>query len=266
MQNTPTPFPAIAGGRAVLITGVSRPLGIGATLAARLARAGAAVALHGYTGFDLEAGHRGAGPYGAETLAAELQAEGHTAVALPGSDLSRPEAPAAVVAAAASALGGLDGLILNHAYSTCAPVGAWTAQHIDAHLTVNVRASMLMLQAFAAQAKGGGAVTLFTSGQYLGPMEEEIAYAVSKEALIGLCTQSAAALSGQGIRVNCVNPGPCDTGYLTGAAYDEVARRFPAGRWGTPEDTADLVQFLHSPAAAWVTGQIIASEGGFRRT
>ena len=51
----------------------------------------------------------------------------------------------------------------------------------------------------------------------------------------------------------------------TTAAYEEVAQMFPSGRWGTPDDAAKLVQFLHSEHARWIIGQIIASEGGFRR-
>jgi 3-oxoacyl-[acyl-carrier protein] reductase len=98
-------------------------------------------------------------------------------------------------------------------------------------------------------------------------MTEEIAYAVSKDAIVGLCRQAAVALAPKGVRVNCVNPGPTDTGYLQPGSdlYQEVAHRFPSGRWGTPEDVARLVLFLHSDAAEWITGQIIASEGGFQR-
>ncbi len=253
-------------GQRILITGVSRSLGIGAAIARRCAAAGAAVAMHGHADYDVALEYPDAAAGWTHALAAELAAQGLAAVALTPSDLARPDEPARVVAEATARLGGLDGLVLNHAYSTHAPLGAWTAEHIDAHLAVNVRAAMLMIQAFAGQAgAGGGAITLFTSGQYLGPMTAEIAYAVSKEAIRGLCAQAAAALAPQRIRVNCINPGPTDTGYLTGAAYDEVARLFPAGRWGLPDDAARLVQFLHSDHARWITGQTIASEGGFDR-
>jgi len=76
---------------------------------------------------------------------------------------------------------------------------------------------------------------------------------------------SPCLLAPKNVRVNCINPGPTDTGYLNGEAYEEVARMFPSGRWGTTEDAAKLVQFLYSDHASWITGQIIASEGGFRR-
>jgi 3-oxoacyl-[acyl-carrier protein] reductase len=251
-------------GQRILITGVSRPSGIGATLARRFAEAGATLAVHGYAPYDLELQYHDAAEDAISKLAT---AAGGAVTALTPCDLSQPGAAERVMAEATGALGVLDGLILNHAYSTHSPIGEWTEAHVDAHLLTNVRASMLMLQAFARQAdpEKGGVATLFTSGQYLGPMVSEIAYAVSKDAVIGLCKQASAALAAQNIRVNCVNPGPNDTGYLTGEAYAAVAKRFPSGRWGTPDDTADLLLFLHSDYAKWITGQVIASEGGFQR-
>lgn len=251
-------------GKHILVTGVSRPMGIGAAIAAMLADAGASVATHGYLDYDMAMQYPDAGDPRQE-LQNALSRDGRRIAVLPSSDLSRPETPAMLIAQASAAIGPLDGLVLNHAYSVCTPLGEWTADDIDMHMEVNVRASMLMLQAFAAQSPEGrpAAVTLFTSGQYQGPMTKEIAYAVSKEAIIGLCRQAAAALAPRGIRVNCINPGPTDTGYLTGEAHAAVARCFPSGRWGMPADAARLVHFLHSDYAVWITGQVIASEGGY---
>jgi len=254
-------------GKRILVTGVSRPLGNSATLARRLAEAGASVAIHGFSEYDLMAGYQSAMPDGTETVAQQLRDLGLPITALPTGDLSKPGVAEQVVTDAAAKLGGLDGLVLNHAYSTYGEIGTWTLEHIDAHLTVNVRASMLMSQAFTAQADAtkNNAITLFTSGQYLGPMTNEIAYCVSKEAIICLCKQTSYLLGDQNIRVNCVNPGPNDTGYCVGETHETIAKMFPSGRWGTPDDTADLVLFLHSAYAKWITGQVIASEGGFRR-
>lgn len=251
----------------LLVTGVSRSQGIGTAITRRCANAGAQVAVHGNPDYDRTLQYPDARAAWTGELVAELTASRAHVVALPPSDLADPDQPARVVADAVEKLGGLDGLILNHAYSVCVDLPDWTAEHIDAHFAVNVRASMLMIQAFASQVAPdrGGVITLFTSGQYLGPMIKEIAYAASKEAIRGLCTQVAAALGPKNIRVNCVNPGPTDTGYLEGAAYEEVAAMFPSGRWGTPDDAARLVEFLHSDDAQWITGQVIASEGGFQR-
>ena len=96
-------------------------------------------------------------------------------------------------------------------------------------------------------------------------MTGEIPYAVSKAAEANLCRQAAAALARQNIQVNCVNPGPTDTGYLSGEAHAQVAQAFPLGKWGMPEDAARLVHFLQSEEARWITGQVISSEGGFQR-
>lgn len=244
-------------GQRILVTGVSRQKGIGAAIVKQLSIAGAKVVAHGYTDYDFQMQYQDA-----ETALSPAFYENVTY--LPSSDLMEDKEAERVVDRAAKIYGGLSGLVLNHAYSTHCPLGEWTMEHIDRHLLVNVRASMLMIQRFAKQAQGGS-ITLFTSGQYLGPMTGEMAYAVSKEAIRGLCVQAAHLLAPQGIRVNCINPGPNDTGYLYGEDYRTVAKMFPGGRWGKPLDAANLVQFLHSDKAEWITGQTIASEGGFNR-
>jgi 3-oxoacyl-[acyl-carrier protein] reductase len=108
-------------------------------------------------------------------------------------------------------------------------------------------------------------VVLFTSGQQLGPMSGELAYATSKAALAGITLSLADTLADRGITVNAVNPGPTDTGYADPPVHELVARRFPGGRWGTPDDAARLVAWLCTDDGAWITGQVINSEGGFRR-
>ena len=255
-------------GKKILITGVSRPLGIGATLAKRLAEAGATVAIHGCSDYDVVVGHKSAMENGTELLAKQLTGMGLNVLAMKAGDLIVPGIAEQVVEEASKALGGLDGLILNHAYSTYGEIGEWTPEHIDPHLLVNVRASMMMIQSFTNQVDTtkDNAITLFTSGQYQSSMVNEIAYCVSKDAIIGLCRQASRLLGDKGIRVNCVNPGPNDTGYCFGEDYEAVAKMFPAGRWGTPDDTADLLLFLHSSYGKWITGQVIASDGGVRES
>ncbi|HHX11974.1 MAG TPA: SDR family oxidoreductase [Clostridiales bacterium] len=254
-------------GKNILVTGVSRSKGIGASITKLLASVGANVIVHGYSNYDKELQYPDADEDFVSNIQKELSIKGDNITLLEPSDLSQKDMPQEVIELAKNKFGYLDGLVLNHAYSTCAPIGEWTAEHIDAHLNINVRAAMLMMQAFSKQLPKdkSGVITLFTSGQYLGPMVKEIAYAVSKEAIIGLCKQSAVALAPQNIRVNCINPGPTDTGYLEGKDYETVTKMFPYGRWGMPEDAARLVHFLQSDYARWITGEVIASEGGFRR-
>lgn len=254
-------------GKNILVTGVSRSLGIGASITRVLAEAGANVITHGFSSYDKSLQYPDANKDFANDYEKELILNGYNVSMLAPSDLSQKDIPQQVIDQAISRYGHLDGLVLNHAYSVCLPIEEWTAEHIDSHLIINIRAAMLMIQAFSKQLPKdkSGAITLFTSGQYLGPMIKEIAYAVSKDAVIGLCKQAAVALASQKIRVNCINPGPTDTGYLEGDDYEMVAKMFPFGRWGMPEDAARLVHFLHSDYARWITGQVIASEGGFRR-
>jgi len=242
-------------GKKILITGVSRPLGIGATLAKRFAQAGAAVAIHGYSQYDLTDGcHNSARQDGTNILAGQLSDEGFNVVALASSDFSKTGTAAAAVEEAAHLLGGLDGMVLNHCYGTYLEIGDWTEEYLDLHFSVNIRACMLMIQAFAKQADitKTNAITLFTSGQSNGPMTNEIPYCVAKEAISNLCRQSSALLGEKNIRVNCINPGPNDTGYFPG----------DTSRWCTPDDAADLALFLHSAYAKCITGQIIASDKG----
>jgi 3-oxoacyl-[acyl-carrier protein] reductase len=138
---------------------------------------------------------------------------------------------------------------------------------LDAHWAVNTRSTILLAQAFAAQHDGrpGGRVVFMTSGQDLGPMNGEVAYAASKGALASITRTLADQLAGQAITVNAVNPGPVDTGYAPPEVAESVRRHFPQQRWGVPDDPARLIAWLVTDEASWITGQVINTEGGFRR-
>jgi 3-oxoacyl-[acyl-carrier protein] reductase len=139
-------------GKKILITGVSRQIGIGATLAKRLAEAGAEIAIHGYSPYDLTVGtHNGAILNGTEKIADQYAALGLKVKAITPSDLETIGNAEKVVEEASEKLNGLDGMILNHAYGVDDEIGKWTAEHIDHHLLINVRASMMMIQSFAKQ-------------------------------------------------------------------------------------------------------------------
>jgi 3-oxoacyl-[acyl-carrier protein] reductase len=260
-------------GRVALVTGVSRRIGIGMAVARRLAGLGADLFVTSWTAHDREQPW-GADPGGMDAVLAELAAAASVGSSGPAgriehlaADFLDPEAPAQVMAAAVEAFGHLDVLVCNHARSSAGGLGELTAAELDASFAVNTRAVLLLVQAFAAQHDGrpGGRVVLFTSGQHLGPMTGELAYATSKGALVGITASLADALADRGITLNTVNPGPTDTAYVDEAARRRVAGMFPAGRWGTPDDAARLVAWLCTDDAAWVTGQVISSEGGFRR-
>lgn len=105
-----------------------------------------------------------------------------------------------------------------------------------------------------------------TSGQSLGPMPNEISYALSKGALVEIVKSLAHDLANKNITVNAINPGVTNTGYLDEYdLQDWIDSNFPFGRLSMPQDTANLIAFLLSDRGSWITGQIINSEGGFIR-
>jgi len=250
-------------GRVALVTGASRRVAIGAAICRRLAADGAAVLVHAWSPHDEEQPW-GADPGGAEALVDELRADGVRAE-LVSLDLADPQAPAALVAAACDAFGRLDILVANHARSSEQDLEQLTAAELDLTYAVNTRATLLLVQEFAARHDGrqGGRVVLFTSGQYHGSMPNELPYIASKGALHQLTPSLAAHLMPRRITVNCLDPGPNDTGYADEASREHVARRNPGGRWGTPDDAARAVAWLVSDEAEWVTGQVLASDGGW---
>ena len=242
--------------------GVSRRVGIGFAVASRLAALGADLLIHGFAPFDADQPW-GADPEGIGPLALDLRSAGARVESIEA-DFSDAAAPAAVMAAAVRAFGPVDILVVNHAYSTSGTLEELTAQQVDAHLQVNVRGSLLLAQAFAAQHVGpaGGRIVLMTSGQHLHPMPSELAYVASKGALHQLTASLAAHLAPRAITVNTVNPGATDTGYASPDVHESVRVASPQGRWGRPEDAARLIGWLCTDDACWVTGQVINSTGG----
>lgn len=254
--------PPDLSGRVTVVTGVSRRRGIGFAVASRLAALGADLLVHSFAPFD-SAQPWGADPEGMAPLLAGLRDLG-VKVEHVEADFADPEAPRAVMAAAVQAFGPVDILVANHAYSTLGALEELTAAEIDAHLQINVRGSLLLTQAFAAQHDGrpGGRVILMTSGQHLSPMAGELAYVASKGALHQLTASLAAHLAPRGITVNTINPGATDTGYADETLRQAVIAAEPMGRWGRPEDAARLIGWLVTDDAQWVTGQVINSTGG----
>ncbi|MFC5218062.1 SDR family oxidoreductase [Streptomyces coerulescens] len=257
-------------GRTALVTGASRRAGIGHAVARRLAAYGASVYLHHHVPHDDAMPWGADRPEDVEASVREALGDPEAQVLSGPGDLSDPAAPAELIATAASALGGrLDILIANHAVSgSDGTLDEIDAAMLDTHWAVDTRAVLLLAQAHARlrPAGPGGRVVMMTSGQdNAGGMPGEIAYALQKGALASITRSLSTTLVEQGITVNTVNPGPVDTDYLTGEAYEAVAARFPSGHWGMPDDPARLIAWLATDEAGWITGQVIDSEGGFRR-
>lgn len=249
-----------------LVTGVSRRAGIGFAIAERLLEDGCSVFLHSWSEHDSEQ------PWGADPggVAAVLDAlvGPSDRIAHMEADFTEAEAPRRVVAAVIERFGGIDVLVCNHARSSPGALAEVTAAELDRCWAVNARATVLLVQAFAElhdDTRPDGRVLLFTSGQYLSPMPGELPYAISKGAVHQMTLSLADALAERGITVNTLHSGPVDTGWASPELHDQVRRRFPLGRWGTPRDIAAIVSFLVSAESAWITGQVISAEGGFRR-
>lgn len=237
-------------GQVAIVTGAAR--GIGRAIAARLAADGAVLI---------------ADRAGAEQAAEALRAAGATAAAH-ACDLADAAAIPGIVQAAVRLLGGAHILVNNAGVEFGGGVFDVTPDVWDAHLDINLRAAFFAAQAAAAWMRdnGGGAIVNVASiqgGVFSGRF---VPYTTSKAGLRGLTGSLAVALSPWGIRVNAVAPGWTDTA-MNHAAGDQVetaARlaQIPLGRVGRPEDTAEAVAFLAGPRAGYITGQVLAVDGG----
>ena len=255
-----------AGGQVVVVTGVSRQAGIGFAVARRLLDDGAKVLIHSFSPHDAERPW-GADAGGMDALIGELGAA-------PGrlehveADLGDSSTPRKVIERAIDAFGAVDALIVNHAHGSNQSLEAVTVEELDRAWAVNARAAVLLAQAFAAghdDQRANGRIVLFTSGQHLGPMPNELPYVIGKGAVHQATRTLADELADRGITVNAINPGPVDTGWPSAELRERLRPAFPAGRWGRPEDIAAVVGWIVSPDSAWLTGQVIDAEGGFRR-
>lgn len=270
-------------GRVAVVTGVSRRQGIAYAVASRLLVMGADLFVSHHRAHDCDQ------PWGADDVDVLLDdlrgAHPQRRLIDLGLDLAEPAAPQRLIDSAVEAYGHLDILVCVHARSGGdGSIFEMTPERLDGHWAVNTRSTLLLTRYFADQHRGrprpadddgvrdSGRVIWFTSGQGAGPMRDEVAYATSKAGLAGVAATVADELLDRRILLNVVNPGPVDTGYLSpeGGLFTEaqiapILERMPLGRFGSPDDPARLVAWLVSDEGRWVVGQVISSEGGFRR-
>jgi 3-oxoacyl-[acyl-carrier protein] reductase len=245
-------------GCVALITGVSHGNGIGAAICHKLASEGA----------DIFFSHWGSDADWVTTFEGSLTEYGVKCANLEH-DLADPSAHFKVLEAVTVELGLPAILVNNAAHSTRDGYMNLDAKTLDEHYAVNMRATFLLSVEFARRfrlsQKTMGRIINLTSGQALGPMPGELAYAATKGAISAFTLSLSAELAPIGITVNAVNPGPTDTGWMNEEIKQEIFPKFPLGRIGIPQDAARLVAFLASEEAEWITGQVLNSEGGFLR-
>lgn len=206
-----------------------------------------------------------------DEVAAEITQAGGVARTFVG-DLSDSNVGAKIVATAVEAFGGLDCLISNAGAIHMMPLVELSADEWDQMMNVNARATLMLGQAAHPHLRASrGAIIATASTAAQNPAVPLGAYSASKTALLMLVRQMAAEWGPDGIRCNCVSPGPTHTA-MTKASYDDPAARerrgqeIPLGRVGKPEDLAKAIHFLAGPNAAFISGIDLPVDGGLSAT
>ena len=251
------------GGRVAVVTGGGR--GIGAEVARRLAREGAAVAVAARSEDEIGA------------LAGELRQAGGRALAVP-CDVTSEEGVAALARAVEGELGPVDLLVNNAGIASSSPLGRTTLEEWNRILAVNATGTFLCTRAFlpGMMERGRGRVVNVASIAGVSGARYIAAYAASKHAVVGLTRSAAAEAASRGVTVNAVCPGYVDTAMTdlsvarivekTGLDAAEVRERLakasPQGRLLQPGEVAALVVYLCGPEAGGINGQAIVLDGG----
>lgn len=178
-------------------------------------------------------------------------------------DLSDEAMARAFPTKAADALGMLDALILNAAYYDSEPVEQLSSASLDKVLATNLRSAALILSAAVPHLTPGAAAIIIGSTATKSVQSGEFAYRASKFGLRALSESAALELAPKGIRVNLVTPGLIDTGFVGAVeTRNKVMGEIPLLRAATPAEVAQVVLFLASPLASYVTGAELVVDGG----
>jgi 3-oxoacyl-[acyl-carrier protein] reductase len=243
---------AALDGKVALVTGGSR--GIGAAIARRLGKEGAAVAIT-----------YAASREKADAVVRAIVVGGSNAVAILA-DSSDAAAVRAAVAQTVAKLGRLDILVSNAGVARFAPLDQISLEDFDRTMAVNVRAVFVGAQEAARHMKEGGRIiTIGSTNADRVPFAGAAVYAMSKAAVAGLTRGLARDLGPRSITVNAVQPGPIDTDMnpASGPLADVMRSNMALPRYGRTDDVAGMVAYLAGPDAGFVTGACLSIDGGF---
>ncbi|RLQ94217.1 SDR family oxidoreductase [Falsibacillus albus] len=250
--------------KVALVTGTSRPNGIGAAICRKLAQNGTDVFFTHWSSYDAATGYEDADTTWPEAFNEELKSHGIRSSHLE-INLAEEDAAARLLNEVENVFGQPTILINNATYCVEVDFLQMTSGILDAHYAVNVRGTCMLSVEFAKrlQGKGGGRIVNLVSGQDKSPQPGNLAYVTTKGAISTFTKTLAAELAQHHITVNAIDPGPTDSGWMNNEIQEFLKPKFPMGRIGVPEDAARLIAFLVSDEARWITGQIIHSDGGF---
>ncbi len=243
----------ILAGKRALITGGSR--GIGKAIALKMAEAGADVTMN-YFGDVAEA----------EAAAVECRAFGVKVAICPG-DVSKPEDVEQLFKAAVSELGGVDILVNNAGITRDGLLLRMSDEDFDKVLATNLRGAFLCMRSAAKLMlkQRFGRIISISSVVALRGNAGQVNYAASKAGIIGMTKSLAREAASRNVTVNALAPGFIETdmtAVLPAAVREKMLAAIPAGRMGQPEDVAAAALFLASPAASYITGQVLRIDGG----